>query len=181
MADKDLWAKGRMLWEADPTMTFADAAKVIGVSRQIVARRGKEEGWTKLSDQDELNRRAYDKADKAALTPTAAAAAAAVGGEGVDAPSPVAMPTDHESIVAETATDLRANVITRHRKEWGVVRSMAYRAIQAQSFEQAKLAKISAEAVKIIQDGERKAWGLDAKENEGNTGAVKVVIERRDM
>jgi hypothetical protein len=45
----------------------------------------------------------------------------------------------------------------------------------AKAFDRAKLAKITAETLMIVQNGERKAWGLDV--GELPAGAV-VVIER---
>jgi hypothetical protein len=58
-------------------------------------------------------------------------------------------------------------VIARHRLEWNVSRVLSNEALKERkgntkdAFDKAKLAKISTEIIKIRQDGERKAWGLD--------------------
>lgn len=154
----DSWAKFRALWEADPTMSQGDLAKLANVSQQAIAKRIKREGWQKISDQSDLARRAYDKADDAALKkgdlPIAQGAAP-------EHPDSVAPPS---GVAAATAVELRAKVIERHRKEWDGARNNVYKAIQNSDFDKAKLGKITAEALKIIQDGERKAWGLDKDE-----------------
>lgn len=55
----------------------------------------------------------------------------------------------------------RADVTNRHRDEWDEHKSLVDTAIGMKNFETAKLAKITAETLKIRQEGERKAWGLD--------------------
>jgi hypothetical protein len=63
--------------------------------------------------------------------------------------------------------DLRAEVIARHRREWQIAAILRNEALQDRkvdvkaSFDKAKLAKITTEMLKIQQDGERKAWGLE--------------------
>ena len=154
------WQKLRALWEADPVMSFGDVAKIAGVTRQAVQKKADKEGWKKISDQGDLARRAYDRADNALLTH----------------PQPQADPASPPSLastLAETAVDLRARVIERHRKEWDGARNNVYKAIQLSDYEKARLGKVTAEALKIIQEGERKAWGFD-KETEEKS---KVVIE----
>lgn len=86
-----------------------------------------------------------------------------------------------EEEVKDVATDMRAQLLDRHRREWAAPRAMSAEAVQMrktkpdEAFNRAKLAKITAETLKIVQDGERKAWGLDV--GELPAGAV-VVIER---
>lgn len=71
--------------------------------------------------------------------------------------------------------DARAELLTRHRREWGAVRNLAYTAMKSKGdLTDARRAKTAAEAIKTIQDGERKAWGLDS----GDDGPVKVVVQR---
>jgi hypothetical protein len=67
----------------------------------------------------------------------------------------------------EEATDVRAEMLARHRSEWGTVTALIAEAIEGreadpvQAFNRAKLAKITAETIALSQAGERKAWGLD--------------------
>lgn len=153
----DSWAKFRVLWEADPTMSQHDVAKLAGVSQVAVLKRIKREGWKKVSNQGELARRAHDKADEAAAS-----------NENGEPPL--------VDVVVETAVQLRAKILDRHRKEWDGARNNIYKAIQNADFEKAKLGKITAEALKIIQDGERKAWGMDKEAEEGRT----IVLVKRE-
>jgi hypothetical protein len=66
---------------------------------------------------------------------------------------------------AQMAIDLRAAVLEQHRKDWEVarqlLRAVAEEAEKATGFEKAKFAKIGAETLRIIQEGEHRAWGLD--------------------
>lgn len=172
---KDTWDRFRTLWEADPTMTQGDVAKMAGVSQQAIQKRIKRDGWKKVSDQSELARRAYDKADEAALKKPVPAVPD-VGGEQPH-PEAAAAPASVSGVLAATAVELRAKIIDRHRKEWDGARNHIYKAIQNADFEEAKLGKISAESLKIVQDGERKAWGLDKDESDKS---VTVVVKREE-
>ena len=51
-------------------------------------------------------------------------------------------------------------VITRHQREWDRHQALIDEALSEGSFDKAKLAKITAETIKIRQEGERKAWGI---------------------
>lgn len=81
------------------------------------------------------------------------------------------------------AVNIRAAVLDRHRKEWSAPRKLAYDAIQkansnpAEAFERAKLAKITAETLQIVQVGECRAYGLDQSAR-GADGGTVVVVER---
>mgnify|MGYP002619561445 CR=1 FL=1 len=91
-------------------------------------------------------------------------------------PAKPAKPPHDPAVVQDVAVKLRAEIADRHRKEWQAARKLSYEAIQAKDFERAKLAKITSETIKIIQEGERKAWGLDAADPQA--GPSVVVIER---
>lgn len=69
----------------------------------------------------------------------------------------------HDAI--NRAADEKVRVIQRHRAAWPVIKELNNAAVAKHDFEAAKLAKITAETEKIIQEGERKAWGIvdDAK------------------
>lgn len=55
----------------------------------------------------------------------------------------------------------RADVINRHRDEWEEHKELVDKAIGTKDFDAAKLAKITAETLKIRQEAERKAWRID--------------------
>lgn len=58
------------------------------------------------------------------------------------------------------AADKKIAVIERHRAEWQAQEKLSREAVEKEDFEMAKLAKITAETLKIRQEGERKAWGI---------------------
>lgn len=58
------------------------------------------------------------------------------------------------------AAEDRAQVIERHRREWRAHEAIIVQVMADRDFEGAKLAKITAETLKIRQEGERKAWGI---------------------
>lgn len=86
---------------------------------------------------------------------------------------------ERSAISEDAAVGLRAALLERHRSEWQMARQLAYEAVKGRDFDKAKLAKITTETIRNIQDGERKAWGLDITEPAapGSTNTV-VVIER---
>jgi len=55
----------------------------------------------------------------------------------------------------------RADVEIRHQAEWEEHKQLIDTALANQDFDAAKLAKITAETLKIRQEGERKAWRID--------------------
>lgn len=78
----------------------------------------------------------------------------------------------------EYAVDIRAAVLDRHRKEWAAPRKIAYEAMTKGDFDRAKLAKISAETLSLIQTGECRAYGLDHGARGADGNRTMVVIER---
>ncbi|MBP6801673.1 MAG: hypothetical protein KA128_11105 [Zoogloea sp.] len=88
-------------------------------------------------------------------------------------------------VSVQHAVDIRAGVLDRHRKEWSAPRKLAYDAIQlsnqgkqTDAFERAKLAKITAETLQIVQVGECRAFGLNEAAR-GADGGTVVVIDRQ--
>ena len=74
--------------------------------------------------------------------------------------------------------DARAQILTRHRQEWPAVRAQLYKAIKSTDYDQARTVKAAAEAMKVVQDGERKAWGIDAGGDDNKP--TRIVIERTE-
>lgn len=162
---KEKWEAGRLAWEVDPTMSLTKAAEIIGVSKQVCARRAKAEGWQKTSTNEAMLQKAHEVAD-----------ARTAGLEVAQPPKDVSKAKTVEvTDPAQAAVDVRASILERHRKEWDGARKNIYKAVQNSDFDTAKLGKITAEALSIVQAGERKAWGLDKA---AETPSV-VVIERR--
>lgn len=77
------------------------------------------------------------------------------------------------------ATDVRAAILDRHRKEWAAPRALAYKAMKGEgNFEVAKLAKISAETLTLIQAGECRAYGMDQAARGADANKTLVLIDR---
>ena len=164
----------RALYESTPGMTLAKVAAETGIGKSTLERRANTEGWKKN----------YTRTDLQPLTGAAHAAAdkyqhkmAELGPE-VTAEEKAAVVAE---VVEEVAIDERAKILDRHRREWAAPRAMSAEAVRMRerdpdgAFARAKMAKITAETLKIVQDGERKAWGIDVGELPPNH---VVVIER---
>jgi|GEM_PF-944284 hypothetical protein len=166
-------AAARALWEGDPRITKHQVAEEMDIpygtidrwSKGDAAKNGERRAESWVKNPANLSGRAKEIADKfegklADLGPEITAEQKAVA---------------ETETSTEVATELRAKVLDRHRKEWNAPRTISYEAIKERSFDKAKLAKITSETLKLIQDGERKAWGIDAG---GDNTNVTVVIER---
>lgn len=169
-----LWIAARAMYESDKDASYPSIAAEFGISTTTVSRRAREERWTKnVENLAEMSERAHHIADNAK------AALAAVGPD----LTPEKREEAQKAVTIETGAEVRAKVLERHRQEWAAPRKIAYEAIQKgnagqieAAFAQAKLAKITSEILINIQNGERKAWGIDRGEEQGK--AVTVVIER---
>lgn len=167
----DMIAAARALWEGDPRISKAAVAEEMGIPYAMVDKwskggaDGKGEKWCKRVAEN-MSERAQAAAD------TYNGKLSELGPEITTEQRQQA----EDEAVDETAVQLRAKVLERHRKEWNVPRSLVSEAVKARDFNKAKLAKITSETLKIIQDGERKAWGIDSGPD-GQT-KVQVVIER---
>ena len=76
------------------------------------------------------------------------------------------------------AADAKAAVIQRHKDEWDRHQKIIDEALAAGDFERAKLAKITAETIKIRPEGERKAWGIvERNETEGAVIKWQIPVE----
>lgn len=168
--DERTKVKARSLWEGDPTATFDSVGKITGTSKASVSRWAKAEGWEKLKPdmQGLMAHRAVDNYERRLedygpnLTEAQKLEAQAKASQ-------------------DTAFEMRQAVLERHQKEWAAPRKLSYEAIQNNNFDKAKLAKITAETLMLIQSGERKAWGLDAKDpNPKETDKPKTVVIERE-
>lgn len=165
-----LWAAARALYETNPEITRDQLAKEFGVSATRIDRRAEAEGWRRATfSLAAMTDRAHQIADKVASR---------VSEELPSIGEMSALPEEakakvYAEIYADVGAEERARIIERHRQEWLLPRNLAYQSVNTKDFELAKLAKITTETLKNIQDGERKAWGLDRGE-----GDKTVVIQR---
>lgn len=167
IAPDERYAAARAIYEGMPGMTFAKLAEETGLGKSTLERRANVECWKKN----------YTAANLPAMGEAAQKAADTYSGK-VAEYGPEITDEQKAQVVAEvsteTAVDLRAQILDRHRREWAAPRKLAYEAMQKRDFELAKLAKINSETLRNIQDGERRAWGID----KANDGTFTVVIER---
>lgn len=132
---QEQWAEIRARRETGAS--FGSLAKAFGVSKTAIMKRAKAEGWGDGSDIAELVRER---------------AMAKVAGL-------VASDRQKREAAIEQAADSAAALLQRQRNDWEVHRQR-YGHLPP-DFEEAKLAKITAEMLILRQRGERAAWGLD--------------------
>jgi hypothetical protein len=183
-----MWGIARARWESEPRCTFVDIAEFLKVSKQAVAKHANQQGWVKKLDMIALAERAHVAADAkiASEGMTVSNPALTVGDAAADLPtvttvipaSGSANPDTMARAVEDAAVDARAQILKRHRTEWAAARSQIYKALKTGDNDGAKLAKLTGETLKLIQDGERKAWGLDNGESEA--GSMRIIVERHE-
>lgn len=167
----DVIAAAKALYEGDPSITKRQVAEEMGIPYATLDKWSK--GGDTGTDDKWVKRTAENMSERAkAAADTYRGKLSELGPEITTEQQKQAM----DEAADETAVELRAKVLERHRKEWGIPRGLVNEAVKARDFNKAKLAKITSETLKLIQDGERKAWGIDS----GPDGATKVqvVIER---
>jgi hypothetical protein len=145
---RDQWETIRA--EREAGASFPELAAKWGVSHQAIQKRAKAEGWGDGQDVAQAIRRKI--AEKVAGV--VASCNPKKRAEAIDA-----------------AADRSAEVVRRHQTEWEDHRAR-FGSVPA-DFDDGKLAKISAEMLKIRQEGERRAWGLDEA-----SAQPSIVIER---
>jgi hypothetical protein len=189
------WEVARLQWESDPMVTFADIAEELGTSRQAVQLRSKRKSWQRRLDLAAVAEKAHAAADSKfthlAVESPEQAASVYSGSPEITTRAPIQrtlpevprdMPADKAAVVMEqAAVDKRTEVLTQHRTELKAVRGVLYTAMKNADIDAAKRAKILAEGMKVLQDGERKAWGLetDAPKPGAAGAAVTVNVNRR--
>lgn len=150
----DEWGEVRSRWESDPRegYTWIVSEMNLGVSDVAVLKRARKEGWAKKASLKTIVERAQARADEKVSRK--------VSGE----VSP---------LTTSEAVDLRAGVIEKHRDEWAEHRetfTLPLLTGEESGLNMSRIAKMTAETIRIRQQGEREAWGLDAVAENTNTG-----------
>lgn len=83
-------------------------------------------------------------------------------------------------VANEHAISVRAQVIDRHRREWAGPRKLVYEAARTGDLDRARLGKMMAEALDLVQRGERRSFGLDDAACSADAQGVLVVVDRGD-
>jgi hypothetical protein len=179
---QDEWLEVRAEWEASPRHSLNWLVVRGGgrwdISEEAIRVRRNKQGWQKPQDMARLARHARIQADSLSAARIAAQGHGAqppdsnppgVGIQadlGAENKKADARPATLAAVSDDAASEMRVRLIERHRAEWNAARKLVYEAMKlgeaATGFEKAKFAKISTEALRNIQDGERRAWSLDA-------------------
>lgn len=138
MAARFDWETIRAEYEAGASQS--DLAKRHGVSRTAIQKHIAQEGWVQDISQT------LDRLTEAKVAGVVAGCNPKKKAEALD-----------------RAADAKAAVILRHKAEWEQHQQLIRQAVESGDFDAAKLAKITAETIKIRQEGERKAWGISDK------------------
>lgn len=146
------WEQIRAEYEAGSSM--GELSRKHGADKAAISRRAKKEGWTQ--DLSAV----VDRLTEAKVNGIVNTVDPKKKAEAVDA-----------------AAEAKAAVVQRHRDEWKQQEDLAAEAVSSRDFELAKLAKITAETIRIRQEGERKAWGLD-KEEQRVDGTISLTWEK---
>lgn len=154
MAARYDWETIRAEYEAGSTM--GELSRKHGVDKAAISRKVKKEAW--LADLSEVvNKRAEAKVNGLVNTVDPKKKAEAV----------------------DRAADAKAAVILRHKTEWEQHQQLIRQAVESGDFDAAKLAKITAETIKIRQEGERKAWGIQDKAETELTGNMAISWQKQ--
>lgn len=146
------WQAARDRWEHDPRdgYLWLVGELALPVSHVAVFKRARKEGWAKKVCLKSIVERAHRQADK------------------------VNLPVNEKSgpLTDAEAVDLRSEIIDTHRREWKDHRGLFPLSAMAVEggLKLAQAAKSAADMLKVRQDGERRAWGLDALETETTSG-----------
>lgn len=148
MANFD-WETIRAEYEAGASQ--ADLSRRHGVSRKAIQKHITAEGWTQ-DVSGTINRMAEAKV------------AGIVAG----------CDPQKKAEAFARAADAKAAVMVRHKEEWERHQTLIDEALAEGDFDKAKLAKITAETLKIRQEGERKAWGIQDKAGTEVSGGLEI-------
>ncbi|MDR5878801.1 hypothetical protein [Caballeronia sp. LZ032] len=180
------WQNARIQWESEPTASYAQVADSFGVSKALVGRKAKEQGWQKRLSADVAADRAHEIAASefthSAIGQPGQAPVVDANRSGIRPGLPTVssgVPVDQaRAAAAASAVGRRAEVEIRHGQEHAAARSLLYGAMKSRDFESTKQAKLALESLKILHDLERRAWRLDASPANA-LPAVSITINRR--
>jgi hypothetical protein len=147
-----MWADCRAFWEGEQRPSSAQVALQFGVTRQSVNRRVRLEKWHRTSP---TGRAPDDPNEPNAVEGRVLPSLLLPKGPFIDAVA------DAPEELKQEARSQRTEIILRHREELMVCRSKIYTGLKDDNMVKVKLGKEAAMALKLIQEGERKSWGID--------------------
>lgn len=143
--------------EYEAGMTQNGISLKYGVSRAALSQRVRREGWKR-------NESGSDPGEE--------------GGADKHPPAPAGQCGVELPAKSRSESNGKNAVIRRHREEWNRVRILIDDAVTEQDAEAAKLAKLTAETLKIRQEGERKAWGITDRAETEISGGVTLTWQK---
>jgi len=158
---KEVWAKAREIWEADPRTGYAWLVEQVGlgVSVEAVRQRASKEAWAKAETLEGMRVKAHRIADKNLTSRKK------LDGK-LDAPSSE----------LEAAIDHRAAIIDQQRGDWAEFRELFPMSDLKSDPDRAKTADIVAKVYMTVQLGERKTWALDEQPPESIGGDANLMV-----
>lgn len=168
--DNDLKAAARAIYEGVPGATCVSAAREVGAPEGTV-RRWKAEGKWKPAKRaiQNLSARAGELANTFQKK---------MNELGKPLSDEVAANEAAKEMAEGFAIDVRAQLLDRHRNEWAAPRKIIYEAAKNNDLDKAKLGKIVAETLMLVQTGECRAYGLDQAARGADAARTVVVIDR---
>lgn len=174
------WAEAKAIWEADEKVSYGDVGDSLGISKQAVAKRAKAENWQRKMVRQKVIDKAYAEADRRTVGIELPKATFSVSGAKEAAPVDAAPDVNRALVERVEAEEMdggglmsmeqraeqraiakRAEILTLHRNETNALRKNTYDSIKQKDFNLGKAAKVQAEAMQIIHNMERRAWGID--------------------
>lgn len=165
------WLECRHRWEADHRDGYQWLVDEMNlpVAHVSVRRVALRDGWKKAGSMKSIVQRAHIQADaKSAKRNDGHTKGNGMGN---------ALPSNSSVTHAEAAVDIRSDVIDKHRAEWSEHREIFPLSSLVGNIEKGREGKIAAEMLKLRQDGDRKAWGLDAIVQEDHSAATDADLD----
>ena len=168
------WDAARAIWEADPAMEFQDIAALLGCSAAAVGQRAAKQGWRKGNSTAEAAMQVIEGHAEVIVNSPPPKAKPSKPKPPKPEPMPLVVPDIDLSAISATDGEVR-EVVARHRTELMESRRLIYRAASMKdengeplglemAIEYARLGKLTADGLRVIQEMERKAWGLDQQQ-----------------
>lgn len=167
---KDQWSSARIEWESNSTVNDSMLAEKYGITQQAVTKKRMADGWQRAGVMQNIAQRAQIQADESEVAQSSSTTGTATK----------VVQHNQKADVVNTAVEIRAKLLETHREDWKEHRQQFTISEIANDFTLGKSAKITAEMLKIRQEGERKAYGLDEQQAQESksTEPMQIIIKR---
>lgn len=149
-----------------------------GLRPDTLRRKARDQGWQRRpTDTSPTTTPTATTTAGMLTTATATTQTATATAPTVSAVTTTTPPTATPGIPAETMRTravTREDILRRHKDEWTRHAELVDAALDDSDIELAKLAKVLAETMRIRQDGERRAWGINDKTDTDLSGPMTI-------